>query len=62
MGYRSDAGRLQVQTGLPVVVPCRDGGGVVVEALLAYRLSLDAVRAAGAAVECGPRSGGGCSR
>ncbi|GLU34971.1 hypothetical protein Busp01_48130 [Trinickia caryophylli] len=41
--YRSEADALAQQTGLPVVDPCREGAGKLVDALLAYQKTLETV-------------------
>lgn len=38
--YRAQARQLEDETGLPVVDPCRDGAGILVDALQAYQRSL----------------------
>ncbi|WP_304993173.1 DUF1611 domain-containing protein [Burkholderia plantarii] len=40
--YRAQADALARETGLPVVDPCRDGAGLLVDALLAYQKTLEA--------------------
>lgn len=44
--YRSEADALAQQTGLPVVDPCREGAGKLVDALLAYQKTLETAQRA----------------
>ena len=39
--YRAEVRKLEQQTGLPVVDPCRDGAAVLVDALLAYKKMIE---------------------
>ncbi|KVE26654.1 hypothetical protein WS67_13655 [Burkholderia singularis] len=45
--YRHEVRVLRDQTGLPVVDPCRDGAGLLVDALLAYQQTLGMLQPAG---------------
>ncbi len=38
--YRAQVKQLEAETGLPVVDPCREGAGILVDALQAYQRSL----------------------